>query len=105
MTFEEARGNLKDLELREFAYNHAAGMLYHLALGYAAVLELSFIDAQVDDFSAVFIFLAYRFLCQFQNNRPPLAPSPHLYALLLYGKEDVFSRIFACCGAYLFGGR
>ncbi|HIS16892.1 MAG TPA: hypothetical protein IAD40_10650, partial [Candidatus Scatomorpha merdavium] len=28
MTFEEARGNLKDLELREFAYNHAAGMLY-----------------------------------------------------------------------------
>ena len=28
MTLEEARGNLKDLELREFAYNHAAGMLY-----------------------------------------------------------------------------
>ena len=28
MTFEEARRNLKDLELREFAYNHAAGMLY-----------------------------------------------------------------------------
>ena len=28
MTLEEARRNLKDLELREFAYNHAAGMLY-----------------------------------------------------------------------------
>ena len=25
MTLEEARRNLKDLELREFAYNHAAG--------------------------------------------------------------------------------
>ena len=28
MTLEEARKSLKDLELREFAYNHAAGMLY-----------------------------------------------------------------------------
>ena len=28
MTPEEARKNLRDLELREFAYNHAAGMLY-----------------------------------------------------------------------------
>lgn len=28
MTFEEARKNLIDLELREFAYDHAAGMLY-----------------------------------------------------------------------------
>lgn len=28
MTFEEARKNLRDLELREFAFNHAAGMLY-----------------------------------------------------------------------------
>ena len=28
MTPDEARMNLRDLELREFAYNHAAGMLY-----------------------------------------------------------------------------
>lgn len=28
MTLEEARKSLRDLELREFAYNHAAGMLY-----------------------------------------------------------------------------